>query len=496
MTNEAATRRGSLRRQLIVGNVLALALLLGALGVVIRYTVRSFLTASVDGDLNRRLRFVPPPPRGKNLPPGGALARSPRDGPPPGDRPPDRGGRRPAPWDDTLNYGYHHFDLQGRSVVPIDRRPLWDPVGHAVAARGQMIHATVIVDGEPLRVVSAPFREGGNITAVVQIAHPMADIERAIEGVDHALLALIPIGLICAGLAGAYLTDRVLLRVRRTTRAAEQLGAGDLSARLPVTGNDEFSELAETFNGLLGRLETAFGQQERLLEQQRRFTADASHELKTPLTVIKGTASMALGGGPGQAGYERSLQDIDRAADVMSHLVGDLLLLARSDAGQLGRNPIVLPVREVLEQAVSGLLPGGAPITLDVEDEALCVLGNETELVRLFSNLLDNAADHTPPEGAICVAARAEDERVVVSVSDTGAGIAPEHLPHLGERFYRADAARSRADGGGTGLGLSICKSIVEAHGGGMEIESAPGKGTTVHVILPRPAELPLASAG
>ena len=288
-----------------------------------------------------------------------------------------------------------------------------------------------------------------------------------------------------AGLGGAYLTNRVLRRVHVTTQTARQITVGDFSTRLPVSGNDEFSELAETFNGLLNRLQTAFQQQERLLEQQRRFTADASHELKTPLTVIKGTTSLILSSRPTTAAYRTALQDIDRAADTMSHLVQDLLLLARSDGGQLGKEQIKLLVRDVLDSAIAGLAQKNAPITLRVNDETLSVMGNERELVRLFANVLENAAQHTPREGIILISAEAEGEYVLINVSDTGPGIAPEHLPHLGERFYRVDAARSRPDGG-TGLGLSIGKSIVEAHHGTLHLESTLGVGTTVRIRLPR----------
>ena len=480
-----AGRRGSLRRQLIAWNILALALLLGALGVVIRYTARNFLMDSVDGQLERDARHAPPlpPDHGRPMDRDGG-------GPPlfegdegPGDR---RGfrGRRGPPGVNMNPYRWHHFDLQGRSVMADDTRPLWDPAAFALARQGQTRASTVFVDGESLRIFSAPAFERGRITAVIQSAYPLADVNLALAGMDRALLTLIPIGLLGAGMAGSLLTDRVLRRVRRTTQAAEQISARDFSARLPVSGNDEFSELAETFNGLLGRLEGAFQQQERLLEQQRRFTADASHELKTPLTVIKGTASMALAGRFAETTSRRSFQDIDRAADSMAHLVGDLLLLARSDGGQMGKNPISVPVREILERAISGVPRQGTPIEMDVEDEALCVTGNEMELIRLFSNLLDNAARCTPPEGAIRVTARAEETHVLVRIADTGVGIAPEHLPHLGERFYRVDAARSRPDGG-SGLGLSICKSILEAHGGTLTITSAPGAGTTVSVSLP-----------
>ena len=370
--------------------------------------------------------------------------------------------------------------LSRRTIVPYGIQS-----GFTQAKQGRRRYATVVVDGEALQVLSDPVRERGVIVAVVQVAQPLAGVQLAIAGLDRALLTLIPIGLLFAGLGGAYLTNRVLRRVHLTTQAARQITVQDFSTRLPVTGNDEFSELAETFNGLLNRLQSAFEQQARVLEQQRRFTADASHELKTPLTVIKGTTSLTLTGQPTVAVYHAALQEIDRAADTMSHLVQDLLLLARSDGGQLGKDQIELLVRDVVDTAISGITGERVPISLDIADETLSVMGNERELVRLLSNVLENAVQHTPSDGVIAVSVQAEEKHVLISVRDTGPGIAPEHLPHLGERFYRVDTARSRPEGG-TGLGLSICKGIVEAHGGTLGIESALGSGTTVHIRLPR----------
>ncbi len=179
------------------------------------------------------------------------------------------------------------------------------------------------------------------------------------------------------------------------------------------------------------------------------------------------------------------MQEIGTAAETMSRLVRDLILLAHSDAGRLGRGRIELLARDFLERARARLpRAGAAPIRLVVADETLPVPGNEEELVRLFANLLTNAVHHTPPQGTITVTARRDGDQAVITVTDTGDGIAPEHLMHLGERFYRVDSTRSRADGG-TGLGLSICRGIVEAYGGTMTFASVLGEGTTVTVTLP-----------
>jgi signal transduction histidine kinase len=326
-------------------------------------------------------------------------------------------------------------------------------------------------------------REDGQ--RLIQVGYPLTEVRRATAGLDQGLLALIPIGVIGAWLGAVFLTSRVLGRVKQITLVAERMGHEDLSQRLPAEGDDEFADLASTFNRLFVRLEEAFDKQASALEQQRRFTADASHELKTPLTVIKGTASMAISSRLTEERAKEALTEIDHAADSMVGLVQDLLYLARSDSGTLGADRKELLVLELLQRARSSVsaLPG-PEIEIKITDDSLEVCGNEGELVRLLSNLFSNARRHTPGEGRIEAAAKLEGAHVVIRVEDSGSGIAPEHLARLGERFYRADEARSREDGG-TGLGLAIAKGIVEAHGGTMKFESQLGVGTRVIVRLP-----------
>jgi signal transduction histidine kinase len=319
----------------------------------------------------------------------------------------------------------------------------------------------------------------------------LSETERAVSGLVTTLLTIAPLALLAAAAGGYALTGRALRPVAQITMAAEQIGAEDLKRRIPVSGEDEFGRLALTFNGMLERLDVAFYERERLIsqlrdmvEQQRRFTADASHELKTPLTAIKANTSLLLSGNPSPEDYCEATREIDEAAGSMSRLVQDLLLLARSDAGQLALETAAVPVLEPVERAVEQVRKSSAaPITIDVPPD-LVVQGHEDSLTRLFLNLLDNAARHTPSDGSITIRGKRECDAVVVEVVDTGTGISPDHLPRLGERFYRVDTHRARAHGG-TGLGLAICGEIARAHGGELSIASEPGQGTTVTVRLP-----------
>lgn len=497
-----ALRLRSVRTRLMLWNVLTLACILGLSGGIIQYTTRTYLLASVDNELALRARPMqgmhPPPPffgapssGGRSRGFGGFFGSRRRP-----ERPPARPRtaaeiareeqeRKNVYWPIVLS-------LEGKNIFPGREEP-WDSAAFRRAVKGVRLSTTATVDAEPLRVLSIPLRHEGQIFGVLQVPYPLTDIFRALAEMNRTLLTLIPVALLLAGLGGAALTDRALRPVRHLARKTEQIGAHDLSQRLPVTGEDEFSNLATTFNALLARLETAFVQRERLvqqlerlIEQERRFTADASHELKTPLTIIKANTSLLLGTQPSEAEYREAVVDVDQAADTMSRLVHDLLLLARYDAGQLGRNTRPLALPEVLEAAKRRVRrPDSAPICLALGEPPLLISGNEEEVIRLFTNLLENAARYTPPEGEIRVTAETQGEYIRIYVADTGVGIAPEHLAHLGERFYRVDAARSRP-GGGTGLGLSICKGIVAAHGGDLSLESVPGKGTTVTVTLPR----------
>ena len=474
----------SVRARLILWNVGILALVLLALGTISHYVLQRNLVDALDRQMSgRAVRMA----RGLEEMAGslqrgiGSRDRDHRDRPPepppfPPPAPTGGGARR----ENALAAFFRPkvLTLQRRDWRRKTPDPPWDDNGFDLAAKGQTVRATISVEGEPARVLSLPFRQEGRIAGVIQMARPLSDVEDALRASSRTLLTLMPLALLLAGFLGAFLTDRALLPVRLLRDSADRIQAENLSQRLPVPGRDEFSDLARTFNQMLDRLERAF-------RQQARFTADASHELRTPLTVLRGNLSLALARPRSPEEYRDTLERASRVSERMSGLVEDLLLLARADAAQLVTDPEPVPLAEVVAAAVETL--PGRPVEVTgppEEGEPLTVRGNQRLLVTLFTNLLSNAARHTPPEGSIAIRVARQDHSATVTVEDTGAGIPPEHLPNIRERFYRVDDARS-SESGGTGLGLAICESIAAAHGGSLQIRSEVGKGTAITVTLP-----------
>ena len=392
-------RRDSLRTRLMVWNMLTLALTLALVGGLILYTAQRSLMISIDREMeNSRPPFrhlerdtpadirdalLPPdqqnhpsengPPPAAPNPAGGQSDRPnhPSDGDYPShgrnrlDNPPTDG-NTPAPGHprDSEWHRPRIFDLIGAQVSPKGSAAPADPAAFREARAGRVTFADGIFSDEPARLLYTPMRFQGRVVAVTQHAHPMTEVNRALDGMRRALLTLIPVALLLAGLGGAWLTDRALRPVRQITFAAERIGADDLSRRLPAMGDDEFARLAATFNGMLARLELAFGQREALtrqlqekIVQQQRFTGDASHELRTPLTIIKANASLLLPAQPTGAEWREGVEEINSAADSMTRLVQDLLLLTRSDGGQMGREMETLRIAKILEKAVQRVRP-------------------------------------------------------------------------------------------------------------------------------------------
>ena len=291
---------------------------------------------------------------------------------------------------------------------------------------------------------------------------------------------------------GWVIAGRVLAPIGRITSVARDIQATDLSRRIELRGpDDELKQLADTFDAMLARLDAAFA-------AQRQFVADASHELRNPLAIIRTNVDVAL------ADPDASPEDlrhamivVRRASERMARLVDDLLALARRQAPEQEREPVDLDVA-VAEASEEFVVPAEARgVVLDrAITPGVVVLGDRDALKRAVANLLENAVRLAPAGTRIRLATGSEGERAWIAVNDEGPGIAPEDQPHVFDRFWRADKARSRADGG-TGLGLAIVREIAESHGGQVRLHSKPGVGSTFVIWLPvaeRPAEAPAPS--
>jgi heavy metal sensor kinase len=316
----------------------------------------------------------------------------------------------------------------------------------------------------------------------VLVATPLDSTEATLRRLRTLLLWTIPAVLLLASLGGYWISRRALAPVDEMTLAAKSIGIQNLSQRLsvPATG-DELQRLSETWNDMLARLEAA-------VKRLSQFTADASHELRTPVALIRTTAELTLRRERSPDTYREALRQVVLESERTSRLVEDLLLLARADAGlpalSLERLELTPLVRDVCQQGQVLADERQLQISTEAPEDPVYVEANDPALRRLLLLLLDNAVKYTPAGGRITVSVGSGAAGATVAVRDTGIGIAESALPHVFERFYRADESRNR-DAGGTGLGLAIAKWIAERHRASLEAESVVGEGSTFRVRFP-----------
>ena len=285
---------------------------------------------------------------------------------------------------------------------------------------------------------------------------------------------------------GWFLATRALRPIARISEAASTITARDLTRRIDVAQTQsELGRLARTLNETFERLQAGF-------DQQARFTADASHELRTPLSLVLSQAELALMKERSAEEYRDALRSVNRAAVRMKAVVEGLLTLARADARQLTLAKEPVPLAPLVEETASMLGPLAAQrkVAVTVHVQPATVLGDRDRLRDAVSNLISNAIRYTPEGGRADVTVASEASEAVLKVADTGIGIPEKDRPHIFERFYRVDQARSR-DKGGSGLGLAITKWVIEAHGGSISFSSEEGKGTTFTVRLPQTSAPP-----
>jgi signal transduction histidine kinase len=410
-------------------------------------------------------------------------------------------------------------DPAGAAFAPPERAEWTRLVAAALGGERDASRLTLARSGPgPVALGAAPVLDDGGrpIAAVVvgrsslPVGWPLSgDIFRAVAVVGASLVVLLAaslFALVSAGVFSYLLSRRLVARLERLGRAADALAAGDLSQRVGERGDDEVGRLARRFDDMACRLQTAMAELEATLKTKRELVANVSHELRTPLASIQGHVESLLMQGAdadaGRAGSERGraaaaradreddyLRVIHRESEHLSRLVDDLFVLSTAEAGALPLSLGPVPLGEVVEEVAESVRPAArrerhVTIVTEVPAELPPALADRQRVAQILANLVRNALRHTPEGGLVSLRAARQDGRAVLTVEDTGAGIAPEQLARVFDRFYRVDESRAR-DHGGAGLGLAIVRELAEAMGGQVAAESTVGVGSKFSVSLP-----------
>jgi heavy metal sensor kinase len=461
----------ALRTQLTVFYTAILALLLSALGIIYYQVLARQLDADATADLaeitsalHGYLRFQDARP---------SLAY-------------DRTDPEQVAFVEGATRYYQVFDAtDGRLLV---QSPALAPLGlHYTPAEVQAFRESPgIVDMQTdhgrIRLSNSLLSAGEGRTYLLQVGVSLDTIDSALRRFIRLLLWSVPTGLFLALVVGRWMAARALAPLARMAAATRKIDVAALEQRIALRGaNDELDEVAHAFNETLARLQQAIG-------EMRQFSAAIAHELRTPLAVMRGQTELALMQARTAEDYRRALTDQLEELDRLSRLVSQLLTLARAEAGEipLAHSPVDLSAlaSSIVEQLDPVAQAKAVNLAVETSGPAI-VLGDAGWLERLLLNLLDNAIKFTPGGGRISVRVTNEATEAVLEVQDTGVGIVPEALPHLFERFFRGDPARS-AVSEGAGLGLALVKWIADRHGATVSVDSQPNEGTTFVVRMKR----------
>jgi signal transduction histidine kinase len=374
--------------------------------------------------------------------------------------------------------------IDGAGLVQADSR---------AGGAGTDLHADTLVQGALAgremseldgghALVAVPVRSEDTVSGAVYLSQPLTDVAAVLADLRLRLAASAGVALFLSAVVGLVLARAIARPVDDLTVAADRLAHGDFDYPLSAASTDELARLAGSFAAMRDELR-------RTLQARTDLVTNVSHELRTPLTAIKGlTETLRDGAVDDPTARDRFLASIESQTDRLIRLVNDLLLLSRADAQALTLRTSPVDVAQLARDTAGELEPGASSfgITLTVEGDPAVIRGDSDRLRQVLINLLDNAMHYSPTGGVVAVEVMRSALGVAVCVHDDGPGIPPAELPRVFERFYRADRSRQRTDSaGGAGLGLAIARTLVEAHGGVISLESPAGGGTTVRFTLP-----------
>ena len=354
-------------------------------------------------------------------------------------------------------------------------KPL-DPIG---LKSGSPLYEDSYLDGAHLRVLRVPLVAGERVIGTLQVGASLIVVDATRTNLLSTMVVISVLAVLLAGIGSWAVLGRALSPLESITETVDQINrADDLSRRIPYQDetDDEIGEMVVSFNQTLERLESLF-------TSQQRFLADVSHELRTPLTVIKGNVDLMR---RMKEADEESLSSIDQEAGRLTRLVGGLLMLAQAESGKLALNFAPVELDLLLTEVFTEMrVLASSKVKVHLNDiDQVMVNGDRDRLKQVFLNLISNAIQYTPAGGEIFLSIRKLGDQARIIVRDTGPGIPAEDLPHIFDRFYRAEKSRTRSKTSGFGLGLSIAHWIVEHHGGQIKVESKEGEGTTFVIWL------------
>ena len=348
------------------------------------------------------------------------------------------------------------------------------------ALKGEIVYETIGSRRPRLRMITLPIMDNKKVSSIVQVGTSLEDFDETMTKLLIILIIGIPTSLSATIMVGYFMAKKALKPVDQIRKAAVKISSTNLDERIDIGGRrDELARLAETFNAMISRLKDAF-------LRVNQFSLDVSHELKTPLTILKGETEVALRKDRDKEDYKRllvsSLEEVDR----MTRIIDDLLFLSKADPRDVRMNIEDIPLRDLVIEVFMDMkiFADKKGIDLEVKDLAdVRVKGDELKLRRMFLNIVENGIKYTQKGGRVEVSSLANDGYVQVDVKDNGVGISADDLKYIFDRFYQADRSRRRE--GGSGLGLSISRWIAEAHKGSIHVESRPSEGSLFSIKLP-----------
>jgi heavy metal sensor kinase len=348
------------------------------------------------------------------------------------------------------------------------------------AMRGEIVYETIERTKPRLRMVTIPIMDNKKVTSVVQVGTSLEDFDETIRKLLLIMIISIPTSIIVTIVVGYFMAKKALRPVDQIRRAAVKISSSNLDEKIDITGRrDELGRLAETFNAMIGRLKDAF-------QRINQFSIDVSHELKTPLTILKGETEVALRKEREKDDYQKlllsNLEEIDR----MSCIIDDLLLLSKADTKEIKLNIEEVALRDLIMDVCMNMkvVADKKSVELQISElEDVRLKGDELKLRRMLLNIVENGIKYSHVGGKVSVSSYINDGYAWIDVKDNGIGISEDDIKYVFDRFYRADRSRKRESG--SGLGLSISRWIAGAHKGSIEVKSQPAQGSVFTIKLP-----------